>query len=313
LKKKILITGGNGFIGQNIAQNLLKYSNLTIVDNNSSKAIGQTSIYKKNKVQFFKDNIYNKKKIENIFKKKKFDFVIHCAANFANQNSIDHPRQDLNSNITGTLNLLQLSNKYKIKKFIYLSSSCVYSSNLNLSEDSPLRPIETPYAISKFSAELYVEFFSSYYGLNSSIIRVFNTYGPGELAHKYRNVIPRFINQALKNKDISITGTGNEIRDFTYVYDLVRIIKKILKDKKKFLIINSCTGKKTSINVLVEKIKKICKSKSKIIKLPKRNWDKIKLRSGSIKKRKKFLSHSLVTPLDIGLRKTINWYKNNII
>lgn len=309
LKTKILVSGGSGFIGQNIVKELTTKYRVVIIDNKSSKAIHKKMLYNKSKVKFYKADICDLKKISQIFKKEKFKMIIHCAAHFANQNSIDNPHKDLNYNIKGTLNLLTFAKAHNIRKFIYLSSSCVYSSKLNLIENSNIRPIETPYAISKYSAELYVEFFSSFYKLKSTVIRVFNTYGPGELTHKYRNVIPKFIDHALKNKDITITGKGNEVRDFTFVDDLVNLIKEILICKKKFLVVNSCTGRKTTINQLAQKIIKITKSKSKIKKIQKRNWDLIKVRSGSTTIRKKYLSQSKITSLETGLKKTISWYK----
>ncbi len=299
-----------GFIGQNLVKNLSKNYNISIIDNLSSSAISKKTLFEKKKVKIHYIDLSNYSKILNIFKKKKFFCIIHCAAHFANQNSIENPLNDLNSNILGTLNLLEISKKFKIKNFIYLSSSCVYGNNLKLKEIANLRPTETPYAISKFSAELYVQFYAEYHGINSKIIRVFNTYGPGELTHKYRNVIPRFIYQALKNKNLTITGTGFEIRDFTFIDDLVKITKKLMLSKKKFIIINSCTGKKTSIFNLAKLIIKLSNSNSIIKKYRRRKWDKIVYRSGSTEIRNKFLKIEKMTPLKIGLLKTINWYKD---
>ena len=145
-----------------------------------------------------------------------------------------------------------------------MSSSCVYGDKNLTRENVTVDPNETPYAISKYSGEQYVKFYKNYYGLNSVIVRVFNTYGPGEISHRFRNVIPRFIDFALKNKNIVITGTGNETRDFTFVEDLVKFIEKLINLKNIPKIINVCTGKKTSINVLMKLIIKLTKSQSKI-------------------------------------------------
>ena len=193
-----------------------------------------------------------------------------------------------------------------------MSSSCVYGDNVNVKENSKINPNETPYAISKFSGELYVQYFKYFYKLNTVIVRVFNTYGPGEINHKFRNVIPRFIENALNNKNLLITGNGHESRDFTYVEDLVKVINLIIKSKNPVNEINSCTGKKTKIINLAKLIIKLTKSKSQITFGASRKWDKIKKRSGSNILLKKFYKFNKFTKLEYGLHKTIDWYKKNL-
>tara|TARA_B100000161_G_C33425065_1_gene357383 strand:- start:305 stop:751 length:447 start_codon:yes stop_codon:yes gene_type:complete len=144
------------------------------------------------------------------------------------------------------------------------------------------------------------------------IVRVFNTYGPGEINHKFRNVIPRFIENALKNKNLLITGNGHESRDFTYVDDLVKVINLIIKSKNSVNVINACTGKKTKIINLAKLIIKLTNSKSQITFVASRKWDKIKKRSGSNILLKKFYKLNKFTKLEHGLHKTIDWYKKKI-
>lgn len=313
IKKNILITGGLGFIGQNLVKffNSIKY-NVTILDNFSSINTSKC-LFDKNKVKINKIDISNSGQVKKFFiKNKNFDYIIHSAAHFANQNSVDHPIKDMKTNILGIINLFESIREYKLKKLIYLSSSCVYPSSLKLTEKSVVKPSETPYAISKYSAELYADFYSNYFKIPINIIRIFNTFGPGEKAHKYRNVIPNFIERVLNNKNLYITGNGNETRDFTYVDDAVKIIFNTMKSKKKINIINSCTGKKTKIINLAKKIIKFTNSKSKIIVINKsRKWDKIKHRSGSTNQTLKVLNKKEFTELDVGLKKTIDWYKKN--
>lgn len=312
IKKKILITGGLGFIGQNLVKffNSIKFD-VTIIDNFSS-INSSNCLFDKKKVKIHKIDISNNDKVKKFFKEnKKYNYIIHTAAHFANQNSVDHPISDMKTNILGIINLLEATKKYNLKKFIYLSSSCVYPSSLKLSEEDIVKPIETPYAISKYSAELYAEFYSNFYGIPINIVRIFNTYGPGEKAHKYRNVIPNFIERALANKNLYITGTGKETRDFTYIDDAVKIIFNTLKSKKKISIINSCTGKKTEIGNLAKKIIKYTNSKSKIIVVNKaRKWDKIKNRTGNIYNTLKIINKKYFTEIDVGLKKTIDWYRH---
>jgi len=307
--KAILITGGAGFIGQNLVKYFQKKYKIIVIDNLSSKGVSKNYLFDKKKIIFLKKDISNISNFYKSLKNIKIDYVIHAAANFANENSIINPNKDLKTNILGTLNLLEFGRKNNVKKFIYLSSSCVYGENLVAKENLIVNPSETPYAISKYSAELYVDFYKNFYNLNTSIVRVFNTYGPGEINHKFRNVIPKFIDNALNNKDLTITGTGNETRDFTFVDDLMKIIELIINSKKMPEIINSCTGKKTTIKSLAKLIINLTRSKSKINYSSLRNWDKVRNRLGSNLKLKKISGLKNFISLKNGLKKTIEWYK----
>jgi len=120
-----------------------------------------------------------------------------------------------------------------LKKFIYASSSCLYGDSEIMSEKDYIYPHETPYAINKYTAELYVKYFAHLYKMPTISIRIFNTYGAYEMAGKYRNVIPNFINLALQNKDLIITGDGNESRDFTFVKDSAKLLILAAKSEQK--------------------------------------------------------------------------------
>ena len=116
--------------------------------------------------------------------------VFHLAAFFANQNSVDNPEEDLAVNGQGIINVLKLALKNKVKKLIYTSSSCVYGNKEIMKESDKLPEfLDTPYAITKLLGEEYCKFWTQFHGLNTVILRLFNSYGPGELPGKYRNVI----------------------------------------------------------------------------------------------------------------------------
>lgn len=308
----ILITGGTGFIGQNLVKFFQNKYKIFIIDNYSSSGVNRNFLFDRKKVKIIKKDISKFNDLTKVLNKLQIDYVIHAAAHFANENSILNPEKDLNTNILGTLNLLRHFKKKNIKKFIYLSSSCVYGEIPVAKENLLLDPYETPYAISKYAAEKYIKFFKNYYNIDTTIVRVFNTYGPGEISHKFRNVIPRFIENSLKGKKLIITGSGNEIRDFTYVDDLAKILSLIINKRNVPDIINSCTGKKTKIKLLAKKIIYLTKSKSKIKLKPQRNWDKINNRLGSTLRIKKVLNMKNFTNLDQGLTQTINWYKDQL-
>ena len=212
----------------------------------------------------------------------------------------------------GTLNIIKLCDEFKVKKLIYASSSCVYGNQKNMKETNVNFKPETPYAITKLLGEYYCKFFSENIKTNITIIRIFNSYGPGERPGKYRNVIPNFIYRAINNQDIIITGSGKEVRDFTFVDDIILGIYKILISNKikSGEIFNLGSGKVTTILNLVKNILKITNSKSKIIFVQKRSWDNIKIRKANISKSKRLLNYKPKWKLEKGLFKTVKWIKN---
>ena len=306
MKETILITGGLGFIGKNCIKKFEKKYKLVILDNFSS---GEKTFVSKN-IIILKKNISDN--LDSIFKKFKFNFIIHSAANFANQNSIDNIFKDLKSNITGTVNLLNLSKKYEVEKFIYFSSSCIYDQNY--SDENITNPsTKTPYAISKYSADQYVNFFKNYHNLNTTTFRLYNIYGKFDYTGKYRNVIPNFIKEALQNKKLKIHGKGDSQRDFTYVDDLMLIVQKVLNSNNQYnKIYNFGPSKPIKIIDLAKKIIKYSNSKSQIEFIPTRNWDKFSLRKANNQKLRKDFKKLKFTNIDKGLIETINWIKKQI-
>jgi UDP-glucose 4-epimerase len=305
MKKTILITGGLGFVGKNLSLFLTKKYKVIVIDNFSS---GNKNFIDKS-IKIHKKNIKND--LNSIFKNNKINFIIHCAANFANQNSIDNIKIDMQSNISGTINILEMAKKYKIEKFIYLSSSCVYT-NSKSSENICNPSHKTPYAISKFTAEQYVSFYNLYHGVNTISFRLYNFYGKFDYVGKYRNVIPNFISSALNNKELKIHGAGLSTRDFTYVDDFVFFLNKFLFLKKNVNgVFNFGSSDSVKIIDLAKMIIKICNSNSKIKFIPSRNWDEISFRSANNLKLKKYFSNIKFTPLANGLKETIKWFSLN--
>lgn len=307
MKKKLLISGGCGFVGKNIILSLYNEYDIEVIDNLSS---GNKKFLPSN-IKIHKIDIKNFDKIKKIFSTSKFEIVIHCAANFANQSSIDNIQKDTRTNILGTINLLEVCKFFKIKKFIYLSSSCIYSSEK--SNENILNPsYKTPYAISKFAAEQYVSFYNYYYKLNSSIFRLYNLYGPYDYIGKYRNVLPNFISRALKNSIIEVHGSGSSTRDFTFIFDFIKILKIVIKNPKKYnTIYNFGASDKIKIIDLAKKIIKKTNSRSKIKFIKSRVWDKFSRRKCDNIKIKKEFQNFKFTKIDIGLKYTIDWFKIN--
>ena len=303
----ICVTGGAGAIGCNLIRSLLKYNpkEIIILDNLSSG--NKDFIPKDKRIKFHHVDISNREKLSSLIPLET-DYIFHLAAHFANQNSVDYPISDEETNVRGIINLLEISKKLKLKKFVNCSSSCVYGNRKSLmSIDDSLYPFDTPYAINKFS-----KFYSEQYEIPTISIRIFNTYGPYEVGGKYRNVIPNFIGNALVNLPLEITGTGRETRDFTYVDDTCNLLilaatSNIAEGK----VYNGGTGIETDILSLTSLIKKLCNSTSEIILKPRRDWDTVKSRVSDISRSTQDLGYiPLSTNLKQNLTKTINWYKN---
>lgn len=310
---RILVTGGAGFIGNNLVRKLLQQdvSKILIMDNQSS---GMAVFLPDDpRIIFVGMDIDKMDKLNFVINQHEFDYVFHLAAHFANQNSVDHPFSDIQTNIVGTVSLLEILKFHKsLKKFVYASSSCVYGTAEEMSEDTFIYPSETPYSINKYTAELYTQYYAHLFHVPTVSIRIFNTYGPYELAGKYRNVIPNFIERALNGEDLVITGTGKETRDFTYVDDLTGLMMMAaLSSSSDGDIFNGGTGKKTEVLEMANIIREITGSSSNIVFRPSRNWDKVKDRVSSLEKSSGELGYKPGTDIRSGLEKTIKWYTEN--
>ncbi len=310
---RVLVTGGAGFIGNNLVRRLLAIgvSQIVIMDNQSSGM----SVFLPNdaRITFVGMDIDKMDKLNFVINQHEFDYVFHLAAHFANQNSVDHPFSDIQTNIVGTVGLLEILKFHKsLKKFIYASSSCVYGTAADMTEDTFIYPSETPYSINKYTAELYTQYYAHLFHVPTVSIRIFNTYGPYELAGKYRNVIPNFIEKAMNGEDLVITGTGKETRDFTFVEDLVELmLLAATGPSHEGEIFNGGTGNKTEILQMAEIIMKATQSTSSLVFKPARNWDKVKDRMSNTSKSAKGLGYKPKVGIKEGLEKTIKWYQDN--
>jgi UDP-glucose 4-epimerase len=312
--KVILVTGGAGAIGSNLTRALAEQGArmVIVIDNLSSSE--KWNIPSLSNVMFVPGDICDDQMLKRAFFESP-DYVFHLAAFFANQNSIDYPEKDLNTNGFGTLRLLQYSKLAKIKRFVYASSGCsIYGSKapLPLTEEFMSLHLSTPYQITKMLGELYCNYFNHQYDLPVVKTRFFNSYGPGEIPGQYRNVIPNFIYWALSKKALPITGTGEETRDFTYVGDIVDGLLRAGYDEKaageEF---NLAAGREVKIGELARMINKLTENPSGISYAPKRKWDNKSRILASIEKAKKLIGYDPQTSFDDGLKNAVAWFKAN--
>lgn len=308
--KNVLVTGGAGAIGANITNALVGFgAHVVIVDNFSSGC--KENVVDVPNIRFVQGDITDRNVLDDVFDDG-IDIVLHLAAFFANQNSVDHPRLDAKTNILGTIGLLEKSKESDVSLFLYANTSCMYDhSGLDWTEDSKDFHYDTPYSISKHTGEQYAEWYCKYHSLPAVSVRIFNSYGPHEYPGKYRNVIPNFFNTALKGESLTITGTGDETRSFTYIDDTVRgILLAGARHDGVWKVYNIGSDKETKIIDLAEKINALVGNTAPIIFAKRRSWDKASRRKPSIELAREQLGFDPVTSLDEGLQKTLEWFKS---
>ena len=254
-KKSILVTGGAGFVGSHLVDKLIENNyNVVVLDDLST---GKKEFVNKS-AKFYKIDIRDKK-ISKIFAKHNFDIVYHLAAQKSVPYSLNNPIEDANINIIGALNLLDNCIKHKVNKIIFTSTGgAIYDSADTFPTDEECLPKPlSPYAISKFTIEKYINFYQKVYGLNYAIIRPSNIYGPRQDPFGEAGVIAIFINNLIKNTKCKIFG-GEQSRDFIYVLDVVDALIKCIDAKNQ--IYNVSTANDISITNLYEKIRKLINS-----------------------------------------------------
>lgn len=287
---KTLVTGGAGFIGSNLVKALLdKNHHVTVVDNFSQGLYQNLASVKNNKkLEIVKADILDTEKMIKLTKG--INVIFHLAVQCLRV-SLNDPLFVERVNSGGTLSVLWAAHKNNVKRFVYCSSSEVYGSAMEfpMKENHPLRPT-TVYGASKLSGELYTSCFGENLGIETVIVRPFNSYGYNEhIKGVYGEVIPRFTVRAIHNLPIIIYGDGNQTRDFTFVTDTVDgIIRAGYGENKKNNIFNIAYGKEISIKNIAEIIIKKTGSSSKIIFQPPRPHD-VRRHFADISKAKKIL------------------------
>lgn len=304
----ILVTGGAGSIGTNLVKKLHENgAKIIVLDNLSCGRLENVTGIPD--VEFIKGDITDEKILNSIFERP-INYIFHLAASFANERSVEFPLDDLNTNIIGTVRLLQYSLKLKnLKRFVLISSSCIYGHHEEILTEDLMPHPETPYAISKLSSEFYGSFFHKYYGLPVTILRYFNSYGPGEYPGIYRNVIPNFFKIAMEEKPLPITGTGEESRSFVYVDDTIDgTILASLKIPAIGECFNISSEDEIQIKDLADKINALTGNKAGVRYTPPRSWDSIKSRCPSYLKANRILNFKPRVNIDDGLTKTYHWF-----
>jgi len=325
MKKKVLVTGGAGFIASHIVDLLIENNyRVVVVDNLSSGRMENLN----KKVKFYNLDITNQEGLAEMFKREKPDYVCHQAAQISVSLSVRDPFFDAQTNILGSLNLLQCCVNYQVQGIVFASSGgTIYGEpqQFPITEKYPFRP-QSPYGISKVTVEHYLDFYRKNYNLPYVSLRYGNVYGSRQDPFGEAGVIAIFIQKMLKGEIPTINGDGEYIRDYIYVEDVARAnllaLQNVLKLSKviqgeeiekefKFNGFNLGVGRGTSVNELFSLLKEIIKFPHPANYGPPRAGD---LRKNILDCHliKEVLGWQPEVDLSAGLKKTVHWFKENI-
>lgn len=320
--QKILVTGGAGFIGSNLCEELLIRNNKVICLDNFSTG------KKDNIVAFLENPLFTliEGDIRNLDDCKKavdgVDYVLHQAALGSVPRSVNDPITSNDVNVSGFLNMLIASRDAKVKRFVYAASSSTYGDSVSMPkvEDVIGKPL-SPYAITKYVNELYADVFSKTYGIETIGLRYFNVFGRKQDPNgAYAAVIPKFVSQLMKGESPTINGDGSYSRDFTYIDNVVQANILSLTTQKKGAIntvYNVAFGERNTLNDLMRYLKKYLSELDanirdvEVIYGENRAGD-IPHSHASIEKAKEYLTYAPQFSLQKGLKEAVKWYWENL-
>lgn len=307
---KVLVTGGAGFIGSHLVDELVtRGEKVRVIDNFATGKMDNIKHLKDN-IELIRGDIRNKKDLSKALKGVKI--VFHQAALRSVPRSLDDPMSSNDVNITGTLNLLIACREFGVKRVVYASSSSVYGDNPLLPKQEFQAPSPvSPYAVSKLAAEHYCQVFRKVFGLETVSLRYFNVFGPRQDPQSlYAAVVPRFIADALENKPLEIHGDGKQSRDFTYIRNVVsaNILASEAKNPKNGFYNIACNERYTVLDI-AKTIEKILGKKAIYKFLPGRKGD-VRHTLADITLAKKELKYKIKTNFYEGMKKTVEYFQD---
>ena len=305
---KSLVTGGAGFIGAHVTNQLIEWGHsVVVIDDLSGGFIENVNP----KANFVKGSVNDYKMLEDLFAEEKFDYVFHLAAYAAEGLSHFIKRFNYNNNVIGSINLINQSVINKIKCFVFSSSIAVYGKGqLPMHEDMVPMP-EDPYGIAKYSVEMDLKNTQEMFGLDYIVFRPHNVYGEYQnLGDKYRNVIGIFMNQLMDGKPLTIFGDGKQSRAFSYIGDVAPYIAKSVEIPEAYNEVFNIGGDQTcSVNELATEVMKAMDLDQPLRHLEARNEVMHAYSDHSKMKRIFSIDESGYTSLADGLQKMADWAK----
>lgn len=309
--KKIVVTGGAGFIGSNLVRYLSADNQVIIIDDLSTGHMKNiVNLVDDENIEFIEGSITDLELLQKTFKN--VDYIFHEAAIPSVPRSIKDPVTTSNVSINGTLNVLLAARDCNVKKVIYASSSSVYGDTPTLPKTEEMNPNPlSPYAVGKLTGEYYCSVFTKIFNLPTVVLRYFNVYGPRQdPVSEYAAVIPKFITNVFNDTPPVIYGDGLQTRDFTFIDDVIKI--NILAAESDVTgIFNVAGGKQISINEIAKTIMRLCNKNLEIEYKEARPGD-IKHSLADISKAKEKFGYTPNYDIKNGLKETIKWFQKQI-
>jgi len=308
-----VVTGGGGFIGSHIIENLVRQRNtVKIIDNFSTGKRENIDAFK-NDVEIIDADLAETKNLAQFLKGA--DYVIHQAAIPSVPKSILDPLKSHNANVNGTLSLLLACRDAGVKRFVYASSSSLYGDSPTLPKHESMMPNPlSPYGAQKLFAEMYCQVFTKAYGLETVSLRYFNVFGPRQdSTSQYSGVLALFIPAVLQGRRPTIYGDGLQSRDFTYVQNVVEA--NLLACKVPGVagqVFNVACGDRITVNSMLHQINKIVGVDISPIYAEPRSGD-IKHSQADITRAREHLGYEPKVSFEEGLRATVEWYRKNLV
>lgn len=311
---RVLISGGAGFIGFHLARRLLsEQCDVALVDNfnhfydpdikrqnvRDLQSIGPASLYEL--------DILDRERLRRAFDEFRPETVVHLAAWAGVRPSLEKPELYARVNVTGTVNMLDFAKEFKVKRFIFASSSSVYggSDRVPFSEDDPVdRPI-SPYAATKRAGELLCYTYSHDFGMNITCLRLFTVYGPRQ---RPEMAIHKFAQCIWDGQPIPVYGDGQSKRDYTYVDDIVSGIACAIRVNPRYAILNLGESRTVTLVDLISHLEKELGRKAQLQFLPEQPGDMV-ITYADISRARRVLAYDPQTPIELGIRKFATWYE----
>jgi len=316
--KKVLVTGGAGFIGSNVAEYLLsRGDDVVIVDEmndyydvnikEQNLKLLEESFPEEGRLKIYRGDICDQELMERIFKVEQPKWVCHMAARAGVRPSIQDPFVYIHSNITGTTQLMELSHRYGVENFVFASSSSVYggSKSTFFSEEENVDNPVSPYAASKKACELLAYTYHHLYNLNVSGLRFFTVYGP----RGRPDMAPfKFIDRVSRGVEMQQYGDGSSSRDYTYITDIVDGVARAIDRRHKYEVFNLGKGEGTSLKKFINLVQKHVGKKAIIRVLPDQPGD-VPYTCADVAKAHQYLGYMSEISFEEGIRRTAEWYK----
>lgn len=307
----ILVTGGGGFIGSHLVEQLLEHGHgITVLDNFSTgKRANLPETHPR--LRIVAGDVRDAEQVAGAASGQ--DAIVHLAAVASVQASVEQPLETHQVNLVGTLNLLEAARKQDIAKFVYASSAAVYGNTrqLPVAEEDPLSPL-TPYAADKLAGEYYLDFYRRQFALETTILRFFNIFGPRQdPSSPYSGVISIFMQRAIAGQPLTVFGDGEQSRDFVYVADLVRLLTEAVERAEGVPVaMNVGSNRQTTLNQLLDAIRRFSGKTLEVSYSDPRPGDirHSRARNDRVREIMGYREHYSV---DEGLNLTYDWYLRN--